>query len=126
MSERVTPKTSVSWKASVPISALRTWPVMQTRGTESILASAMPVTRLVAPGTAGGHGDADFAGNARVAFGGEDRALLVASQNVAHAAAFERVIQRHDRAAGIAEDQVHAFRAQALQDDVGSFKHSAP
>ena len=50
VSERVMPNTSVSWKASVPIRALRTWPVMQTRGTESILASAMPVTRLVAPG----------------------------------------------------------------------------
>ena len=50
VSESVTPKTSVSWNASVPINALRTCPVMQTRGTESIFASAMPVTRLVAPG----------------------------------------------------------------------------
>src|SRR5215469_947517 len=48
--ERVMPKTSVSWKASEPMSGPRTWPVRQTSGTESILASAMPVTRLVAPG----------------------------------------------------------------------------
>src|SRR5581483_6774096 len=50
VSERVMPKTSVSWNASVPMRGVRTWPVMQTRGTESILASAMPVTGLVAPG----------------------------------------------------------------------------
>ena len=41
---------SVSWKASEPISLLPTWPVMQTIGELSIIAVAMPVTRLVAPG----------------------------------------------------------------------------
>src|SRR5256714_12565214 len=50
VSDSVRPKTSVSWNASVPIKLLRTWPVMHTNGTESILASAIPVTRLVAPG----------------------------------------------------------------------------
>ena len=34
----------------MPISASGTWPVMQTSGIESIIAVAMPVTRLVAPG----------------------------------------------------------------------------
>ncbi len=47
---RVTPVMSVSWKPSLPISLLPTWPVMQTIGTESIIAVAMPVTMLVAPG----------------------------------------------------------------------------
>ena len=46
----VTPTMSHSWKASVPIRWLRTWPVMQTSGVESIHASAIGVTRLVAPG----------------------------------------------------------------------------
>ena len=77
-------------------------------------------------GTAGGHSHADFPGNTRIAFGGEHGALLVAREDVAHAAAFEGVVQRHDRAAGVAKDQVYAFRPQALQDYVGSFNHSAP
>jgi hypothetical protein len=46
----VTPVTSVSWKASVPIAFEPTWPVMHTMGEESIIAVAMPVTMLVAPG----------------------------------------------------------------------------
>ena len=46
----VIPVTSASWKPSVPISSVRTWPVMKTVGTESITASAIGVTRLVAPG----------------------------------------------------------------------------
>ena len=47
---RVMPVMSVSWKASEPMAARPTWPVMTTIGTESICAVAMPVTRLVAPG----------------------------------------------------------------------------
>ena len=46
----VTPVMSVSWKASDPMSEPDTWPVMQTTGEESIMAVAMPVTMLVAPG----------------------------------------------------------------------------
>ncbi len=46
----VMPVMSASWKASVPIAPVRTWPVMATSGTESIMASVMGVTRLVAPG----------------------------------------------------------------------------
>ena len=46
----VIPFTSASWKPSVPISSVRTWPVMNTVGTESMIASAIGVTRLVAPG----------------------------------------------------------------------------
>ncbi len=47
---RVIPVTSASWNPSVPIRSVRTWPVMKTVGTESIIASAIGVTRLVAPG----------------------------------------------------------------------------
>ncbi len=46
----VMPTMSHSWNASVPIRCERTWPVMQTSGVESIQASAMGVTRFVAPG----------------------------------------------------------------------------
>ena len=46
----VMPVMSVSWNASEPMSALPTCPVMQTIGDESIIAVAMPVTMLVAPG----------------------------------------------------------------------------
>ena len=46
----VMPMMSASWKPSVPSSSVRTWPVMKTTGTESIIASMIGVTRLVAPG----------------------------------------------------------------------------
>ena len=46
----VMPVASISWNASVPISDERTCPVMQTSGVESIHASAIGVTRFVAPG----------------------------------------------------------------------------
>ena len=46
----VMPRMSASWKASVPMAALATWPVIATIGTESMCASAIGVTRLVAPG----------------------------------------------------------------------------
>ena len=46
----VMPIVSASWKPSVPSRSVRTWPVMNTTGTESIIASQIGVTRLVAPG----------------------------------------------------------------------------
>ncbi len=46
----VMPQMSASWKASVPIALEATWPVIATSGTESMWASAIGVTRLVAPG----------------------------------------------------------------------------
>src|SRR5919107_2140975 len=47
---RVMPWMSASWKASVPIAGRATWPVIATTGTESMYASAIGVTRFVAPG----------------------------------------------------------------------------
>ena len=47
---RVMPTVSASWKASLPIMKVGTWPVSTTIGIESISASVMPVTALVAPG----------------------------------------------------------------------------
>ena len=77
-------------------------------------------------GPARGHGNAHFARNPRITFRRENRALLVPRKDVPHSAAFQRVVQRHDRAAGIAKHQLHPFGAQALQDDVGSLMHSPP
>ena len=47
---RQTSTIGVSWKASVPITFVGTWPVMATIGRLSSLASASPVTRFKAPG----------------------------------------------------------------------------
>ena len=47
---RVTPMMSTSWKASLPIIGRPTCPVIATSGTESSIASAMAVTKFVAPG----------------------------------------------------------------------------
>ena len=47
---RVMPTVSHSWKASSPMAAVGTWPVMITIGIESMYAVAMPVTALVTPG----------------------------------------------------------------------------
>ena len=46
----VIPVMSHSWNASLPMRLDRTCPVMQTSGVESIHASAIGVTRFVAPG----------------------------------------------------------------------------
>ena len=46
----VIPIVSASWNPSVPSSSVRTWPVRNTTGTESIIASQIGVTRFVAPG----------------------------------------------------------------------------
>jgi hypothetical protein len=46
----VMPIVSASWNPSVPSRSVRTWPVMKTTGTESIIASMIGVTRFVAPG----------------------------------------------------------------------------
>ncbi len=47
---RVIPTLSASWKASLPIRCVGTWPVKATMGIESIIASCSAVTRLVAAG----------------------------------------------------------------------------
>ena len=46
----VMPEISASWKESRPIRLVVTWPLIMTRGTESILAVAIPVTMLQTPG----------------------------------------------------------------------------
>ena len=110
----VAPRMSASWKPSVPISSVRTWPVTKTVGTESIIASAIAVTRLVAPGPGGGEGDADPAGGLGVALGGVAAALLVADLDVAEVGVDERVVGRQVGPAGDPEDVLDALGLEAL------------
>lgn len=44
------PSASLSWKALVPITAVATWPLMHSTGTESLIASSRPVMVLPTPG----------------------------------------------------------------------------
>ena len=116
----VTPVMSVSWKASDPMSELDTWPVMQTIGEESIMAVAMPVTMLVAPGP-------------EVAIATPTPPLARAKPSAMCAAPCScrartwwigivrhRVVDRQDRAARVAEDVGHALPREAFPDDLGA------
>ena len=111
---RVIPKMSTSWKASVPISGLATWPVIATIGTLSRNALAIPVTRLVAPGSRGREAHAGLAGDPAIGIGGERRGLFMTDEDVLQARAGQRIIDRHDRAARIAEDVLDAFALERL------------
>ena len=65
--------------------------------------------------------DADPAGRARIALGGMHRALLMAHQDVAQRVLLEqRIVDRQDRAAGIAENDIDALIDQSLDDDIRS------
>ena len=65
---------------------------------------------------------ADLAGGARIAFGRVHRALLVAHQDVADPILRleQRVIDRQHRAAGIAEDVLHALIGERLDHHFGA------
>ncbi len=115
------PTVSHSWKASLPIRWVGTWPVMQTIGMESISASVRPVTALVAPGPEVTSTHADLAGRARIAFGGMDRALLVADEDVLDAILLEQlVIDRQHGAARIAENMLNALIGESLKHHLGA------
>ena len=66
--------------------------------------------------TAGGHADADLAGSAGVPLGGVARTLFVPAQDVMQPVVIlpEGVIERHDGAAGNAEDDIDALADQGL------------
>ena len=114
----VIPIVSASWKPSVPIRSVRTWPVMNTVGTESSIASAIAVTRLVAPGPEVASATPDLPGRLGVALGRVAGALLVPAQDVADAGVVERVVGGEVRAAGDAEYGVHALGLEAFHDRV--------
>ena len=115
---RVMPVVSASWKASLPIRWVGTWPVRQTTGMLSISASTSPVTALVAPGAGGHQHDADLAGGAGIALGGVHRAAFLADQDVADGVLLEqRIVDRQYRAAGIAEDDLYALVLQGAEEN---------
>ena len=80
-----------------------------------------PGHRVGRAGAAGHQHDADLAGRARIAFGGVHRAALLAHQDVAQRVLLEqRVVDRQDRAAGIAEYDFDALIDERLDDDIRS------
>src|SRR5215472_8238706 len=98
---KVIPAMSASWKPSVPMRLLGTWPVMATTGTESMYASASGVTRLVAPGP--------------------EVAMLVPDQDVAHGGGIEqRIVGGEDGSAGDAEHDIHTEAFQRRHQGLGS------
>ena len=76
------PSASHSWKASVPITAVATWPLMHSTGIESLIASSRPGDGVADAGAGGHQHDADPAGAARIAFGRVHGGLLMAHQDV--------------------------------------------
>ena len=112
------PTLSASWKASLPIRCVGTCPVKATIGIESIRASCSAVTRFVAGRPRGDEAHADPAGRARVALGRVAGGRLLADQDVAQPLeVVQRVVDRQDRAAGQAEDEIDAFPLQTLEQD---------
>ena len=111
----VIPVTSASWKPSVPIRSVRTWPVMKTVGTESIIASAIGGDQVGRARARGRERDADPARGLRVALGRVAGALLVARLDVGQIGVVERVVGRQVGAAGDPEDVLDALGLQGLE-----------
>ncbi len=83
---------------------------MQTSGIESSIASVSPVTMLVAPGPDVTRTQPTLPEEAGIALGCVHRPLLVAHEDVLHRVLVkQRVVDRKHRAAGIAEERVHAL-----------------
>src|SRR5690606_1417601 len=132
----VIPTMSVSWKASFPSTVEATCPVIATIGVLSIHASAMGVTRLVAPGPlvathtptlpeARAYPSAACpapAGGAPVPLRRVPRPRLVPAEDVSQPPLVlgEGVIEGHDRPARDAEDDIDALPHERFADDLGS------
>ncbi len=100
---------------------LATCPVMATMGTESMWASAIGVTRFVAPGPEVAMHTPTRPVADGIPLGGVAGALLVAHEDVAHLRGVEqRVVGRQDRAAGDAEDGVGADRLEREDERLGT------
>ena len=69
-------------------------------------------------GAGGGAADADLAGGAGIAFGGEGGVLFVADQDVADVMVIEGIVKGEGDAAGIAEEALDAFPDHAFQEDL--------
>ena len=77
--------------------------------------------RIRRAGTGGDEHDSGLAGGAGIAFRGMNRTLLVADEDVLDVVLLEdRVVDRKDRAAGIAENMFHALVPERADDDLRS------
>ena len=118
---RVMPTVSHSWNASEPIRWVGTWPVMQTSGIEIHHRVGEAGHGIGRAGPGGNQHDADLAGRARVTFRRMSRALLVAHEDVLDLILMEdRVVDRQDGAARIAEYDVDALILQGLDHHFGT------
>ena len=112
----VMPLISASWKPSVPISSVRTWPVRKTVGTLSITASAIGVT-VGRPGPDVASATPTVRGLG-VALRRVPSSLLVAALDVADAGVVEGVVGRQIGPAGNSEHVLDALGLEALHDGV--------
>ena len=112
---RVMPVTSASWKPSVPIRSVRTWPVMKTVGTESMMRVGDRRHQVGRAGARGRERDADLARGLRVALGGVSGALLVARLDVLEVGVVDRVVRGQVGAAGDPEDVLDPSALSASQ-----------
>ncbi len=71
----------------------------------------------------GGHADADAARSARIAIGHVRSALLMTDENVADGELAQRVVDRQDGAAGIAEDLAYTFAFKRRPHDLRAGEH---
>jgi|GEM_PF-1657403 len=87
--------------------------MMATTGARSMLASASPVTRFVAPRPERGQADARFAGQPPVGIRHESRGLFVTAENKIDPAVVQRQHQVGVFLAGDAEDSFDPFSFEA-------------
>ena len=110
---------SISWKASLPMSAPGTLPVIATIGTESSWAVPMRGDEVGGAGAAGAHAHADPAARPGVAVRRVGAALLVADEDVPDLGVVaEDVVDRQDDAARVAEQRVGALADERLHERV--------
>ena len=117
---RVTPSVSVSWKASLPIRGMGTWPVKTTIGTESMKGVGNAGHGVGGAGAAGHEHGSDLARGLGVALRRMRAALFVAHQYMLeirlHARHF--VIYVNYRPAGMSEDNPRVLRFQRVEKDL--------
>ena len=102
---------------------MRTWPVMNTTGTESIIASQIGVTRFVDPGPSC-RSRRRRAPSLLHILGGMAASGLVADEDVADAGVVERVIRREIGAARQPEYDIDTFCLQTFHQCINC-THSA-
>ena len=114
----VMPEMSASWKPSVPIRSVRTWPVRNTVGTLSIIGVGDRGDQVGRAGPARGERNTDTAARLGVALRGVAGALLVPALHMADAPVVERVVGREVGAARDPEYVLDALGLEALHDGV--------